>query len=230
MSLGAPAISSYKNDPICQAVRKLADAGIVVVAAAGNSGKTSAGQKIYGGIHSPGNEPSAITVGASNTYGSDTRNEDTIATYSSRGPTRSFSTDNDGVKHYDNLIKPDLVAPGNKIVSAEAANNYLVSFHPKLETNNYSTSNMKLMSLSGSSVSAPMVSGAAAMLLEANPDLTPNMVKMILMYTAQPLTGFNTFEQGAGQLNVAGAVSVAKLVRTSWGLLGLGTPSLAHPY
>src|SRR5882762_8596523 len=226
MSLGAPALSSYKNDPICQAVRKLSDAGIVVVAAAGNSGKTSAGQKIYGGIHSPGNEPSAITVGASNTYGSDTRNEDTIATYSSRGPTRSFSTDNYGVKHYDNLIKPDLVAPGNKIVSAEAANNYLVSSHPELETNNYSTSNMKLMSLSGTSVSAPMVSGAAAMLLEANPNLTPNMVKMILMYTAQPLSGFNTFEQGAGQLNVAGAVAVAKLVRTSWGLLGLGSPSL----
>lgn len=226
MSLGAPALSSYKNDPICQAVRKLADAGIVVVAAAGNSGKTSAGQKIYGGIHSPGNEPSAITVGASNTYGSDSRDEDTIATYSSRGPTRSFRTDNNGVKHYDNLIKPDLVAPGNKIVSAEATNNYLVTSHPELETNNYSTSNMKLMSLSGTSVSAPMVSGAAAMLLEVNPSLTPNMVKMILMYTAQPLPGFNTFEQGAGQLNVAGAVAVAKLVRT--GLLG--TPRWAHLY
>src|SRR5256885_13752576 len=100
MSLGAPAISSYKNDPICQAVRKLADAGIVVVAAAGNTGKTSAGQKIYGGIHSPGNEPSAITGGASNNYRSDARNEDTIANYSSRGPTRRFSNDNNAVKHY----------------------------------------------------------------------------------------------------------------------------------
>jgi serine protease AprX len=106
MSLGAPAISSYKNDPLCQAVRKLANAGIVVVAAAGNSGKTSTGQKIYGGIHSPGNEPSAITVGASNTYGTDTRNEDTIATYSSRGPTRSFSTDENGVKHYKPSAAP----------------------------------------------------------------------------------------------------------------------------
>src|SRR5437899_8563531 len=78
----------------------------------------------------------------------------------------------------------------------------------------------------GLSVSAAVVAGAAVLLLEANPNLTPNMVKMILMYTAQPLPGFNTFEQGAGQLNVAGAVSVAKLVRTSWGLLGLGSPSL----
>src|SRR6185436_17310622 len=124
----------------CQAVRKLADEGIVVVAAAGNNGKTSAGQKVYGGIHSPGNEPSAITVGATNTLGSDARNEDTIATFSSRGPTRSFSTDDYGVKHYDNLIKPDLVAPGNKIVGAEAANNLLVGSNPGLETNNYSAS------------------------------------------------------------------------------------------
>ena len=127
------------------------------------------------------------------------------------------------MKHYDNLIKPDLVAPGNKIISAEAKYNKLVTMHPELETNNYSTTNMKLMYMSGSSVSAPMVAGASALLLEANPNLTPNMVKMILMYTAQPLNGFNTFEQGAGQLNVAGAVSVAKLVRSD--LLGalLGT-------
>ena len=51
LSLGGPAINSYKNDPLCQSVRKLVDAGIVVVAAAGNSGKTASGQKIYGGIH-----------------------------------------------------------------------------------------------------------------------------------------------------------------------------------
>src|SRR4029453_15246146 len=62
MSLGTPAISSFKTDPICQAVRKLVDAGIVVVAAAGNNGKDGSNQKIYGAIHCPGNEPSAITV------------------------------------------------------------------------------------------------------------------------------------------------------------------------
>jgi subtilisin family serine protease len=82
---------------------------------------------------------------------------------------------------------------------------------------------MKLMYLSGTSMSTPMVAGAAALLLEANSSLTPNMVKMLLMYTAQPLAGFNTLGQGAGQLNVAGAVTVARIVRTD--LLGLLKPT-----
>src|SRR5262249_30040134 len=86
MSIGMPAINSYKYDPLCVAVRALVDRGIVVVAAAGNNGKNSAGQKVYGQIHSPGNEPSAITVGAVDTRGTDQRGDDTIATYSSRGP------------------------------------------------------------------------------------------------------------------------------------------------
>src|SRR5215218_2624245 len=71
LSLGTPAIDSYRNDPLCKAVRVLVDAGIAVVAAAGNNGKDSAGQKLYGAIHSPGDEPSAVTVGATNTFGTD---------------------------------------------------------------------------------------------------------------------------------------------------------------
>src|SRR5205085_1170760 len=116
MSLGGPAIDSYKNDPVCRAVRRLVDAGIVVVAAAGNNGKDSAGNKIYGAIHSPGDEPAAITVGAANSFGTDARTDDGIASYSSRGPTRGSWLDPQGARHYDSLIKPDLVAPGNKIV------------------------------------------------------------------------------------------------------------------
>ena len=79
MSLGMPAINSYKFDPLCVAVRKLVDRGIVVVAAAGNNGKNSAGQKVYGQVHAPGNEPSAITVGAVDTRGTNTRADDSIA-------------------------------------------------------------------------------------------------------------------------------------------------------
>src|SRR5207237_3599304 len=68
LSLGTRAADAYWNDPLCQAVRRLVDAGIVVIAAAGNNGKDGGGNKLYGQIHAPGNEPSAITVGASNSF------------------------------------------------------------------------------------------------------------------------------------------------------------------
>src|SRR2546429_2471445 len=84
VSLGVPAIDSYKNDPVCRAVRRLVDAGVVVVAAAGNDGKDATHAKVYGRIHSPGNEPSALTVGAANTFGTDVRKDDGVTTYSSR--------------------------------------------------------------------------------------------------------------------------------------------------
>ncbi len=215
LSLGTAAVDSYKNDALCRAVRRLVDAGIVVLAAAGNDGKDASHPKIYGRIHSPGNEPSAITVGAANTFGSDARGDDGVTSYSSRGPTRSYWTDPKGVKHYDNLIKPDLVAPGNKIIGAAAPNNQLIQLHPELMVGDKGTDNGKgYMCLSGTSVSTPIVAGAVAVLLEANPRLTPNMIKMILMYTAQPLANFSMLEQGAGELNIEGAVRLAKLVRS----------------
>ena len=71
------------------------------------------------------------------------------------------------------------------------------------------------MKLSGTSMAAPMVSGAAALMLEANPTLTPNLIKVLMMYTAQQLPNFNLLEQGAGELNVDGAVRLAKLGRTN---------------
>jgi subtilisin family serine protease len=217
MSLGMPAIDSYKNDAVCRAVRRLVDVGIVVVAAAGNDGKDLTHPKIYGRIHSPGDEPSAITVGAANTFGTNGRADDVVTTYSSRGPTRGYWTSTSGTKHYDNLIKPDLVAPGNKIIGAASDDNKLVVANPSLcvtDCSGFLNSGKGKMQLSGTSVSAPIVAGAVAVLLEANPKLTPNMIKMILMYTAQPLKGFNMLEQGAGELNIEGAVRLAQLVRT----------------
>ena len=101
------------------------NAGIVVVAAAGNLGKSATGQTVYGRIHSPGNSPYALTVGASNTYGTATMADDSIATFSSRGPTRSYYTNAAGAKVYDNLVKPDLVAPGNKLISYKSAGNLI---------------------------------------------------------------------------------------------------------
>src|SRR5581483_789364 len=110
LSLGHPVFESCSADPLCQEVQKAVGAGIVVVASAGNYGKNDAGQMVLGSIASPGNSPYAITVGAVNTWGTPGTSDDTVATFSSRGPTA-----------YDLAVKPDLAAPGVKIVSLEAA-------------------------------------------------------------------------------------------------------------
>src|SRR5207253_6607031 len=123
-----------------------------------------------------------------------------------------------------------LVAPGNKLIYAESdagssgllstgllgspvSVNYLVSKYPELDSGVTDNDNKRLMYLSGSSMATPIVSGVAAMMLQINPKLTPNMVKMILMYTAQPLARWNMLEQGTGEVNAEGATRLAKLVR-----------------
>ena len=216
MSFGTGAKDSYINDPLCQAARRAVNAGIVVVASAGNNGKDAYGQKVYGGISSPGIEPSVITVGAANTFGTDYRSDDGVATYSSRGPTRGYKTLSNGARKYDNLIKPDLIAPGNKIIGARSTTtNNLILQYPSLATGNATNPVDKVMYMSGTSMAAPVVAGAAALLLQTRPNLTPNLVKAILMYSAQPLKNFNTLEQGAGELNLDGAVRLARLVKST---------------
>jgi len=225
LSLGTPAVDSEADDPLCQAVQQAVAAGLVVCAAAGNNGKLN-GNKVYGGIHSPGISPFAITVGATNTFGTDSRNDDGVCSYSSRGPTRGYYTDTTGVKHYDNMIKPDLVAPGNKIIEAESPGNYLLAEQPTLDAGVSNFVPHEMMYMSGTSMATPAVAGAAALMLQANPALRPNMIKAILEYTAQTLKGFNTLEQGAGQLNIEGAVRLAGQVRSDYLSQPLGGPLL----
>jgi serine protease AprX len=204
-SIGAAVTQSYRTDPLCQAVERAVNAGIVCVVAAGNFGKDELGNPVYGSILAPGNLPSVITVGAENTQGSIVRSDDTIASYSSRGPTL-----------IDCVAKPDLVAPGTLIRSIAANRNYLATNH---NLTVYSRNNEDVyMWLSGTSMAAPVVSGTIALMLEENPDLTPSMVKSILQFTAQPLASLagnnaliNLLTEGAGALNTDAAVRLASV-------------------
>ena len=193
------------------------------MAAGGNYGLSSSGQEVYGAIASPANDPSVITVGSVNTHGSVTRDDDSINLFSSRGPTRSAAIVN-GIRKPDNLLKPDLVAPGNRIFAAaatrdnfrNAAWNTLATNYPDLvnATGGSQSYGQTLMSLSGTSIAAPVVTGAVALMLQANPGLTPPLIKAILQYSAQPLPNANLLQQGAGMLNIDGAVAIAKALRT----------------
>ena len=195
LSLGGAVTESYQQDPLGQAVERAVNAGLVVVASAGNFGKTEDGTPVIGGITSPGNTPSALTVGAINTFGTPERSDDAVTSYSSRGPTA-----------YDYVLKPDLVAPGNKVVSLEASQSYLSQNYPERQVPG------GYLQLSGTSMSAAMVSGAVALLLERNGDLSPQQVKVALQSTASPIENAGLVEAGAGSLNVVGALHTA----TAW--------------
>ena len=120
LSLATSSTETWQTDPLCVAVRSASAAGITVVVAAGNFGTGLLGTETYGRISSPGNDPSVITVGAVNFKGTTARSDDNVNMFSSRGPTRGSYVDAAGVKRIDNLLKPDLVAPGNKVIGAAA--------------------------------------------------------------------------------------------------------------
>ncbi|MEO5697655.1 MAG: S8 family serine peptidase [Burkholderiaceae bacterium] len=226
LSLAADSTESFVTDPLARAARAASNMGIVVVVASGNNGLNADGRLAYGVVGSPGHGPSAITVGAANLHDTVARSDDSVTRFSSRGPNRGRSTI-DGTAWVDNLVKPDLVAPGNAVVGALGADvlgyrsswNFLAKTYPQLSAipGAAQAPNQTLMELSGTSVAAPVVSGAVALLLQANPGLTPPLVKAILQYTAQPLANSNLLEQGAGLLNIEGAVQLARALRTDIG-------------
>ncbi len=218
VSLAADSEESWQNDPLCVAVRSATAAGITVVVAAGNYGQAAGGQEVYGAISSPGDDPSVITVGAVNFHDNSSRANGTVDYFSSRGPTRGSWVDSTNTTQYDNVLKPDLVAPGNKIVGAAATAttgltwNYLAANFSTQLLLNGSTVGQTQMMLSGTSIAAPVVAGAVALMYQANHGLTPPLIKAILQYTAQPLAGYNLLEQGCGYLNVDGAIQIAKVL------------------
>jgi len=200
LSVATGVYESYTTDPLTLAAKRAVDAGITVVAAAGNNGRTQSGLTQYGGITSPANAPWVLTVGASSHMGTTTRADDTIARFTSRGPTA-----------IDRRAKPDIVAPGVGIESLSNPDSALyTSSSSSLLGGTRPTSYLPYLSMSGTSMAAPVVSGTIALMLQANPDLTPNAIKALLQYTAEGRPDYDPLTEGAGFLNTQGAVELAR--------------------
>jgi serine protease AprX len=211
LSVAAAVYESYELDPLTLAAKKAVDAGIVVVAAAGNNGRGPDGTPHYGGITAPGNAPWVLTVGASSHMGTADRSDDTMAAFSSRGPSA-----------IDASVKPDLVAPGVGIESlSDPGSAFYTSKAPYLLTGTTTTSYLPYLSLSGTSMAAPVVSGTVALMLQANPEMTPDQVKAVLESTAQSYSGYDRLTQGAGFLDTLSAVELARSL--------VGEPASAYP-
>jgi hypothetical protein len=144
-----------------------------------------------------------LTVGASSTEGDRDRLNDTMASFSSRGPTR-----------FDLLAKPDIAAPATGVVAPIAALSRLYNEKPgALFDGTQPTSYKPYLALSGTSQAAAVVSGTVALMLQSNHAMTPNLVKATLQYTAEFNQQYHALEQGAGFLNAKGAVTLADFLR-----------------
>ncbi len=204
LSLYAPVSGPYWADPLNQAVMRAWQAGIVVVAAAGNMGPGP------GTITVPGNVPYVITVGAvrSGRYTAD--GSDELANYSSRGPTESA------------FVKPDVLVPGTRTIAPVPKNSSLSRDIPEARIREKAdvdyqigqpATNAVYYQLSGTSMAAAQVSGIVALMLQVNPQLSNDQIKYRLLATARPAinesTGelaYSIWEQGAGLVNAYTAI------------------------
>jgi serine protease AprX len=178
LSLSESAPSSYLASVVDTAVERLWRDGVTVVVSAGNRGQDAVS-------YAPANDPFVITVGATDTMGTTSTGDDRVATFSSRGRTQ------------DSFDKPELHAPGRKVVSVLPGGTSLAAEAPLLNliAGGYA-------SMSGTSFSAPQVAGAAAILLHKHPTWTPDQVKWVLEETGRSLSG------GSGRtLDIAAALA-----------------------
>jgi serine protease AprX len=196
LSLGHPVTEPSATDPLCQAVARAVAEGITVTVSAGNYGLTSTGAPVLGGITSPGNSPLALTVGSLDTKGTLDPRDDEVAPYSSRGPAR-----------YETVVKPDVVAPGTRTVSLEAQNSFLSAHYRQWHI--AGNGKNAYMRLSGSSMSTAVVSGGVALLLSAQPSLSPAQVKMAIQMGARFMPQAGLIAGGAGSVNFAQSLRVS---------------------
>ncbi|MGH2792687.1 MAG: S8 family peptidase [Actinomycetota bacterium] len=182
LSFGTDGSQHYVLDPLAYAVEVAWRKGIVVVVAAGNSGYGSAK------LNNPAYDPYVIAVGADDTKGTHNVDDDVIPAWSSRG---------DGTRN------PDVVAPGKSIAGLRAPGSYVDTTYPAGRVNS------RLFRGSGTSQATAVVSGAAALLLQQRPNLTPDQVKKLLSSTATPLPAADQVAQGSGLINLKSATAAA---------------------
>jgi serine protease AprX len=167
LSLTSTVAESYLTDPLDAAVEQAWNSGIVVVAAAGNDGNDA---NAVG--YAPGNDPYVITVGSSNDRNTRSISDDVLSAWSSRGVTQ------------DGFRKPEVLAPGTSLTAPTAPNSDITKMCPDCLSGNG-----RYFQMGGTSMSAALVSGAVALLLQERPNLTPNQVKGVLMRTLVDVPG-----------------------------------------
>jgi serine protease AprX len=182
ISFGVQTGESTFLDPLDQAVEAVWNSGIVVVAAAGNAGPFN------GTILSPGDDPLVITVGALDDMATPSTSDDEMTNFSSVGPTSP-----------DGWVKPDLVTSGRSVVSLAAPGSTIDNGYPSAQIGQGNFVG------SGTSFSAAIVSGAAALVLADNPGLTPDQIKARLLGNTNPGPVGNPFVDGHGALNAYAA-------------------------
>jgi serine protease AprX len=183
LSLGTNSRTDPRVDPLNRAVQRAWNSGIVVVAAAGNSGRPEAGQPWT--VTKPADDPLVLTVGATDDRETPGTSDDSVPRFSSRGG--------------PGLAKPDVVAPGAHVVSLRAHGSTLDGVGTKLDAT-YRRG-------SGTSMSAAVVSGTVALLREARPTWTPDQVKRALTTTARKVALDDPYAIGSGLPDVAAATT-----------------------
>ncbi|HEV8656849.1 MAG TPA: S8 family peptidase [Candidatus Limnocylindria bacterium] len=196
LSLGATPMGSYKSDLMATAAEVLNFAGVTVVVSAGNTGP------LAGTVTTPGTDPYVITVGALDDSGTSLLLDDLMAVFSSRGRTV-----------FDNLSKPDVVAPGRRMVSLRSPGSVLDTLFPDRQVTATGALTPDYYRLSGTSMAAPVVAGVIALMVERNPSLSPAQIKKRLKTTATALTFGTAFDRGAGLVNAYKAASSVDVSR-----------------
>ncbi len=199
LSFGTDSTQAYTIDPLAHAAEFAWRKGLVVVVSAGNSGDTT------GRLSNPATDPYVLAVGAGDTRSTTRTDDDVIPTFSQRG---------DGTRN------PDLSAPGVKVPSLRVPGSYLDLQYPAAATAT------RFFRGSGTSQSAAVVSGVAALLLAKRPELTPDQVKAILKSSARRLPVADSQGQGAGYPNIGAALTAPTPTTTQTWAKSTGSGSL----